>query len=290
MSQLPETSNVMSTFPCCKKAYGLDDMQHASGEASFIRKPSAACEGEKAQECCYAFFPGCQLGAAEPEIVIKAYDSILFQLPDTGIFLKCCGLPALLEQDTAAFEENIAQIQAEWERLGCPSMIMACSTCIEVFNSFLPQITTISLYDFISEHGISGGCNSVDYILYRGHSNSKSTESSSSEDNIIKALAEDMGVTFHPFDEDDSYPYITDCIDCRDMLKKQGKEAVHILELIYGMGESNEHMAHEHEHEHEQEKNKAPLRSVPLPSQNQRRGNRIQLKELLEALYWRDNI
>ena len=66
----------------------------------------------------------------------------------------------------------------------------------------------------------------------------------------MRGLAESMGAKLHDTSEK-KLPYITCCMDCRDSLKNNGRDAVHILELIYGMGASNTHMIHEHEHEHD---------------------------------------
>ena len=54
----------------------LKDMMQANEEASLIRKAYNEETWEEYEKCSFAFFPGCQLGAAEPELVIKAYDSI----------------------------------------------------------------------------------------------------------------------------------------------------------------------------------------------------------------------
>lgn len=231
----------------CKGQHSLSDMKQANGEAALVRKPVDMSSGREYEKCRFAFFPGCQLGAAEPEIVIKAYDSILFQHPDTAIFLRCCGMPAKLAGEEDAFTEGLKAIQDQWESLGKPTLITACTSCMELLKKELPQISTITIYEFLRDSGISGGCNSVDYSLLSSHSGADGGAS----DDIIRELAEGMGVKLHTEGEG-SYPYITDCIDCRDAIKRSGKDAVHILELIYGMGDSNTHMIHEHDHGHDE--------------------------------------
>ena len=60
-----------------------------------------------------------------------------------------------------------------------------------------------------------------------------------------------MGVKLQPAPADPAdaeYPYITCNINIRNMLKSRGCDAAHILELIYGMGDSNTHLIHEHDH------------------------------------------
>lgn len=59
-------------------------------------------------------------------------------------------------------------------------------------------------------------------------------------------------------------PYITYCVNCRDVFLDAGKEAVHILDLIFGTG-------------------KGPDR---LATVSERRENRIRLKQKLLKKYW----
>lgn len=289
--------------------------------------------GKKEYETCsYAFFPGCQLGAAEPEIVIKAYDSIRFQHPDTAMFLQCCGFAADMAGNHSSFEIVLDGIKEKWASLGKPTMIMACPACQGIFQTHLLDVPVISLYKMLQDMGVSGGCHSEDFIFLQmgadaeagekedleigertgaraqtvleagadaskqastGTQAGKKTEAklqriqeagvvadadvnflgadakggvgapnadaklhSGNDSNpiveAVRALAEDMGAKLHFTEEGKAakYPYIVCSINQRDQLKREGKEAVHILELIFGMGESNLHLEHEHSHGH----------------------------------------
>ncbi|MCQ2547067.1 MAG: hypothetical protein MJ161_05935 [Clostridia bacterium] len=245
-----------------------------SDKFTLVRAPSGY---EKSK---FAFFPGCCLCAQEPEIAAKVYDSMLFQNQDTAIFMQCC--------------DNIDEIREAWIALGKPQMIMCCSECEEVFADKLPEIPVVSLYDKFIEYEISGGCNSVDYCLH---------ESVKSE--AVVRLAEDMGVTIHEYEENSTFPYLVSDINIRNRLKESGHDAAHILELMFGMGASNTHLIHEHDHGDEAADNaKAdetfcdgncsacagcqdkPHPPQPLPTDDQKEANRLELKEVLLALYW----
>lgn len=305
-------SHVKGSAPRCKHHYDLHDMEHANGAAALIRKPVDMATGKEYEKCRYAFFPGCQLGAAEPEIVIKAYDSILFQYPDTAIFLQCCGLPAENTDDGGSDnirEENAGDILMKWEALGKPTVITPCMTCYERLRELLPQLPLISLYELLLQLGISGGCNSVDY----GMPEPCTSEAEEKAEAAVRELAEDMGVKLHSPKESE-LPCITYCVDCRDMMKRSGRDAVHILELIYGMGASNTHLIHQHEHEDLQEHESCEageaieecdgncaacsaicgMEAAPepseLPSYEQRLANRLELKEMLLELFWNEGI
>ena len=109
----------------------------------------------------------------------------------------------------------------------------------------------LSLYQLLLDMNVSGGCNSASYTLFEAEGDERYSADDETKAAII-ALAEDMGASISQGSDsqgsDKALPYLTCCIDCRDSLKKQGQDAVHILELIYGMGDSNTHMEHEHDH------------------------------------------
>lgn len=243
-------------------------------ETDLIRKPINQQTGKAYDACSYALFPGCKLCAFEPELVVKLYDSIRFQKEDTGVIFMCC--------------DDSAALRAAWESLGKPELICSCPECMETIKESFPEIPVVSLYRLLIDFGISGGCNSVDYCLWE-------------DDEDVKALAEDMGVKVQPKPESDpassEYPYITSNINVRNMLKQQGCNAAHILELIYGMGESNAHLVHEHDHEGCGGGQGAPATAgssdssqhgIDLPDSDQQMANRMELNEVMLSLFWNE--
>lgn len=281
-----------------------DDMNQANANA-LVKCPQNEETWEEYETSEYAFFPGCQLTAAEPELVIKIYDSLRFQLPDTAIFSQCCGIPAKWENQNDTFNSNIDDIRNKWENLGKPTLIMSCMTCMKNFQDNLPEIPVISLYEMLLKLNISGGCNSENYSYFTvSQDHEKSTEQA------VKELASDIGVKLHTMDETE-YPMLTHCINCRDMLKKDGLESLHILELIFGMSDSNLHLIAEHDHDHGiedaacDEISEEPSEdcsgdctscsscggcssviSAPLPTIDERHDNRVQLTEIMKELFW----
>lgn len=257
-------------------------------------------------KCKYAFFPGCFLCENEPEIVVKAYDSLRFQKTDTALVVLHCG--------------DVEEVRATWDKLGQPEMILCCPRCAEFFGRELPDIPVVSLYDKLMEYGISGGCNSIDYCL---HESAGGAGGENDGGGAVADLAESMGVTLHPHEENSPFPYLVNDIAVRNQLKSSNHDAAHILELVYGMGASNTHLIHEHEHEdghsqvhdteHEQGRggdsdgvqpssfqNPAdcdgncsvcggcagqPEAPQPLPDENLRRANLEELVQVLQMLY-----
>lgn len=281
-----------------------DDMKQAN-ENALVKCPQNEETWEEYETSEYAFFPGCQLSAAEPELVIKIYDSLRFQLPDTAIFMQCCGTPAKWEDKDDVFTSNLDDIRSKWKKLGKPTLIMSCMSCLKNFQGNLPEIPVVSLYEMLLKLNISGGCNSENYSYFTfSQDHEKATEEA------VKELVDNIGVKLHTLDEAE-FPMLTHCINYRDMLKKDGHESLHILELIYGMSDSNLHLISEHDHDHGIEEFDAEgiaeespedcggdctscsscggcgsVVSAPLPTIEERHDNRAQLKEIMQELFW----
>lgn len=275
-------------------------------ETALVRKPLDFATGKEVSKSKFAFFPGTLLPACEPEIVIKAYDSLHFQYPDTAMFMRNADMND---------KENII---SQWKKLGEPTLITACMKAFKRIKAELPEIPVISFYEKMLDMGISGGCNSVDYIVL-------DPEEAADEDKTkeaVRKLADGMGVKIHEEDEDADLPYLVYSMSKRDELKNSGKDAVHILELIYGMGASNTHMIHEHDHDHDGADGCAscgedgpghdhsvplaepdcdgncsscsaacglkPAPSAPLPTDEEKMQNLKEVKQVMLALYWNE--
>jgi len=264
-------------------------------ELALVRRAFDFAAGKEYEKCRYAFFPGTQLPASEPEIVIKAYDSLHFQYPDTAMFMR-----------NADMNEK-KMIKKQWEELGKPTVIMACMKALKKFKEELPEIPVISIYEKMIELHISGGCNHDDYIVL----DPEEAEDVQATKDAVRELADGMGVQIHETDEEGEYPYLVYSMSKRDELKNNGKEAVHMLEFIYGMGASNTHMIHEHSHDHgdgghepvltEKEADcdgncascnvlcgERPQPPQPLPTEEKKLENLRELKQMMLALYWNE--
>jgi len=135
------------TLPPVFHDYWLRDMAHANSGGAYL---SLNAPGRFFGE--YVFFPGCQLGASDPEYVLKSYEYILGKNPKTGIILGCCGVPADWAGDEKLTSGVTEHIRREWEGMGKPVFILACATCAKTFAKLLPEIKTTTLYEFIAEH------------------------------------------------------------------------------------------------------------------------------------------
>ena len=237
--------------------------QFTSESFAVVRAPMDPATGKPFVSCQYALFPGIALAQSEPELVVLLYDSILHQYPDTAMFLyKGYGADPLLNRK---YQQRLL---THWRNLGKPTVILATPEDRKFFRGSLAEIPTASLYDILIERSVSGGCNRELYRL------------SEPEDygfaDALRQLAEMMGVTLYDASNHESLigdvlgvptvptadvsriPFLTSSMEVRNAMKKNGFEAVHILELIYGMGKSNQHLAHTHAEGHEHNHDEPP--------------------------------
>ena len=149
-------------FPKAFHDFWLRDMAFSNGEAGLLLKLSprglreggviapGEPEGTAAQR---VFFPGCQLGASDPRYVTLAYEYLLRRLPDTALFLRCCGAPALWAGDDRLHRAELDAIRGAWEELGRPEFLLACPSCRKMFREYLPEISCRMIYKIFLEFG-----------------------------------------------------------------------------------------------------------------------------------------
>jgi len=288
--------------------FWLRDMDFANSDQAAVTRmpknegPSGSNDGpsgrdENTKEL-YAFFPGCQLGANDPELVEKTYDYLLSKNADTGLLLRCCGAPVEWSGDEEKHQKEIAEIRKLWTELGKPVLILACPTCEKKFKTYMVDIPVVSLYEKMAEWGVDAPSTSAaDQNKGRRYSvfDPCAARHESEMKEAVRKLAERAGCSLEPLPENDAFArccgyggqtgianpdytefvtqkrisespnaYITYCINCRDIFMDAGKEALHILDLILGDGKATEKLA----------------------TVSERRENRMKLKERLLKRYW----
>ena len=127
--------------------FWLRDMDFSDGENASIIKNSP-----KTGKANYAFFPGCQFGASLPELVDKSYEYLLELDQNTGLMLRCCGAPAEWSGNYDKHGTTLEQFRKQWEELGTPILITACPTCSRQIGKNLPDIDTISIYEYMEQN------------------------------------------------------------------------------------------------------------------------------------------
>ncbi len=264
------------TAPPALHEYWLREMDFSVSEASFAASP------KNKDSCEYLFFPGCQLGASNPEHVLRSF-AFLQEHFDAGIFLGCCGAPAYWAGDENRFEENAARIRETWNSLGKPVFVFACATCESLFYQFLPEIERISLYELLAR--------SEDLTLSIPFAEAAVFDPCAARENkemeeSVRSLARKAGIELSELEEpnrccgygghirvanpalyDDitrhraeasEKPYLVYCANCREVFRSREKDCAHILDLCFGLDKDRE-----------------------VPTLQEKRDNSIQVKRTL---------
>ena len=266
--------------PAALHDFWLTEMDFATGEGSFASPP------QEQQTCEYVFYPGCQLGAANPEHVVKTYQTLDDDY-DMGVFLGCCGAPAYWAGDDARLEANLEEITEAWEQLGRPTMVFACATCSLLFGWLLPDIQRVSVYQLLAERADrlptspfpqasvfdpcaarddTGMEEAVRDLAHRAGSELEELEEKNrccGHGGLIKMANPSLyeEITRNRANAGNQ-PYVVYCANCREVFASRGKECAHILDVALGL-----------EPDH------------PIPSLEQKRDNSLRVKrELMKQL------
>ena len=134
--------NVQARRIMCEKGFmppaihdfALRDMESSSTEPYGIARNQPGFESSS-----YLFFPGCQLSASAPGNVERTYRLLAESLSGgVGLMLRCCGAPALWAGRVDVFRTMAEELTLRWERMGRPTVILACPTCHLMLTRELP--------------------------------------------------------------------------------------------------------------------------------------------------------
>lgn len=271
-----------NAMPWAFHEFWLNDMEFSrSDKASFFYVP------ETENRCRHIFFPGCQMGASDPEYITKSYKLLKEYLPDTALLVDCCGAPALWSGDVDIFNEICKDVTDKWTKLGKPIFIFGCPTCRELINEHIPQIKGKMISDIFYELGVKAkSTKNMEISVFDPCSARKFLDTHQNVRNILTGA----GFVLRPLEyerekskccswggqisianppytrwliekrtSENTYPYLVYCTNCRDVFAEAGKPVLHILDIILGIGNWN----------------KRP------PTYSKRRRNRELLKEVL---------
>lgn len=269
--------------------FALGDMGHANGEAAFLLRNQPGFETGK-----YLFFPGCQLGASNPEVVKSAYRHLTEALPGgVGLMLACCGVMARWAGQEERFQEVRTQLLNGWEALGRPKIITACPTCRKTLGSDFGEPT--DLWTLLLDVGLPPGTRIGG--SYTIHDACGARDEKASRDHVRELLGRmDCQVAEPEFSGETSpccgygglvqfsnagvaeemtrlctrdvdQTRLTYCMNCRDRFTRAGARAVHILELIYGPERAEDR---------------------PAPGYSLRQDNREELKREMLSEFWKE--
>ncbi|TGE39324.1 FAD-dependent oxidoreductase [Desulfosporosinus fructosivorans] len=248
-------------IPSAYHDFWLRDMEFAHSDQAYVLISPES--GEKSR---YMFFPGCQLGASEENYVLRAYGFLKELYNDTSLLVGCCGVPADWAGDEGIRDTVQNNILQEWSKMGEPTVILACPTCMKTFTRYLPQIKIVSFYKIMVEHprfewkakgkgktiSVFDPCASRYDRAMQADIRKLITEAGFQIEELshngTEARCCSFGGHIHAANPElvkkittdrigeNNNPYVTYCSNCRDTFASEGKACSHILDILFDIG------------------------------------------------------
>lgn len=211
----------------------------------------------------FVFFPGCQLPASQPDHVARIYDHLAARMPGgVGLLLDCCGAPAHWTGREALHAEVAAGLDAEWRRLGRPTVITACSSCLKMLREFHPDWPVESLWTRLATIGLPEVAR-VNLPATLAIHDPCTARHDPATQAAVRAIAAELGVELRELGGaehttccgwggmvtyadpeiadrivdrrigEDEADYLAYCAMCRDGFARRGKRTAHLLDLVF---------------------------------------------------------
>lgn len=256
--------NMVSTgkMPLAPHEFALMDMLFSNGEAFLCREQPGF------KKCSYVFFPGCQAAAIAPATVRAAYADLCRRLEGgVALMLGCCGAIGDWAGRYELYGETVDFLGKELEELGSPKIIAGCPSCKKQLLS-QGRESVRGIWEILEELGLpeTAELRQRPMALHDAcgaRGDAKTQES-------IRRIAAKLGCEIRdtPYSGDRSpccgyggltqytnrevaremtesclerspLPYLSYCMACRDRFAREGRESLHLLELVYGAAADN---------------------------------------------------
>lgn len=254
------------------------------GDDFFLAAPAPSGKTEM------VFFPGCGLSGYSPELVKKIWEWLNENVPDCGLLLTCCGGPTFFSGDMKKVAEIREKIAKTLKDMGAEKIMVVCPDCQEQFLE-TTDIPTVNIYEVMEPlwkenrdpahktWEIHDPCKSrpfpemqaavrslaakAGYEVVEPKNSGKKTKCCGQgglvaytdgvwANKVQKERADE-------FDQD----FMTYCGACRQTLKAQGLDGVHLLDLL--LSDPDE------------------AKKIPAASNAETKSNQLKTKELLSA-------
>jgi len=234
--------------------FALMDMVFSNDEAFLCRNQPGF------EQCKYVFFPGCQATAIAPATVRAAYLDLCNRL-DGGValMLGCCGAICDWAGRYEMYENTVEFLDGKLAELGNPTVIAGCPTC----KKQLSRHETLGIWEILENIGLPEKAKRAGKPIAI-HDACGARGDHETQD-IIRRIAESLGCTVVDTEysgdkspccgyggltqftnrevakkmtdkclERSDLPYLSYCMACRDRFAREGRESMHLLELVYG--------------------------------------------------------
>lgn len=255
-----QTMVAQERMPPSTHDFALRDMAFSNGE-----KAAMARHQPGADTSAYLFFPGCQLAASYPGYIERIYGDLVDGLSGgVGLMLGCCGAPAEWAGRLDLAESTLDGFRQTHVAMGSPALILACSSCRQVFAEHMPEVEIVSLWDVFDEMELPAASLANGHPPVAIHDPCTARYETHTQDSV-RRIVKRLGYTIdelplsrekttccsyggHMWFADRALSntvierriaespadYVAYCAICRDFFAGQGKPTLHLLDLIYG--------------------------------------------------------
>ncbi len=206
------------------------------------------------------FFTGCALPATAPAHTLRVYDELRRHYPGTGVLMWCCGAPADLLGMEEGFAATRQQLLQAAEQVGADELIVACPDCLHTLRSAVPELTISTVWErlasvwttpikrdgvVVSIHDSCKGRHDEGlHAAVRQMVTASGAAVSDAEFCGKLARCCGFGGMIDPVDpplskaitkrraDESPLPMVTYCAGCRTALASNGKESLHLLDLL----------------------------------------------------------
>ncbi len=242
--------------------FALRDMQFSLSEAFYLARHEPGFSVSSA-----LFYPGCQLSASSPHHVASIYAYLRDAIKGgVGLVLGCCGAPAAWSGQEELFHRTIQAMAEDWQRMGRPRIITACSSCYRIFKDNLPDLPVESLWTVLDNAELPRVRSDIKPQIMALHDPCTTRHDKDVQQSIRRIIAK-LGVPIKELDHhsnltpccgygglmsfanpevadkvvnrrirESDTDYMVYCAMCRDNFAARGKRVRHVLDLIFGAG------------------------------------------------------
>jgi len=242
--------------------FALRDMQFSLSNAFYLARHEPGFSASSAM-----FYPGCQLSASSPHHVASIYAYLRDSIKGgVGLLLGCCGAPAAWAGQEELFHSTIQTMAGDWQRMGRPRIITACSSCYRIFRDNLPDLPVESLWTVLDNAELPRVRPVLKPQTMVIHDPCATRRDKDIQQSIRRIVAK-LGVPFNELDHNSGLTtccgygglmsfanhevadkvvkrrireseadYLAYCAMCRDNFAARGKRVLHVLDLIFGTG------------------------------------------------------
>ena len=228
-------------------------------------------EVHKKQKTKYVFVPGCTVSAYSPkgvENIVKHLKECLGH-ENVGALLQCCGKVTRFIGETEKFEERNKKAIDILDDMGAEVIITVCPSCYKVFKETAKNQKVIAYWDLMKNligipetaRGIGTGSD----VVFNIH-DSCVTRDETSHHESVRWVLDELGYNWTEIERNgkntrccgvggmvcssnpelyervytrrandfEQHNIVTYCGSCRGTMQAAGKDAVHILDLLFG--------------------------------------------------------